>query len=98
MCNSRRAEIFPLLRRPALLHIILFRLGAVSVKETAEHIDFRDFGLGCGYVAHLAGRVPHVGESFPHSNGMSFEVLEMDQSRVNRLRIRVPRKPQEAVS
>jgi CBS domain containing-hemolysin-like protein len=45
-----------------------------------------------GYVTHLAGRIPHVGESFPTNSGLNFEVLEMDQSRVNRLRIRTPRK------
>ncbi len=43
-----------------------------------------------GYVTHLAGRVPHVGETFQGASGLSFEVLEMDQSRVNRLRIRRP--------
>ena len=42
-----------------------------------------------GYVTHLSGRVPHVGESFRNEAGLSFEVLEMDQSRINRLRIRV---------
>ncbi|MGB9153880.1 MAG: hemolysin family protein [Alphaproteobacteria bacterium] len=45
-----------------------------------------------GYVTHMAGRVPHVGESFPAESGLSFEILEMDQSRVNLLRIRTPRR------
>jgi len=41
-----------------------------------------------GYVANLAGRVPHIGESFRNAVGMHFEVLEMDQSRIKRLRVR----------
>jgi CBS domain containing-hemolysin-like protein len=41
-----------------------------------------------GYVTSLAGRIPHIGESFKSDGGLSFEVLEMDQSRVKRLRIR----------
>jgi CBS domain containing-hemolysin-like protein len=45
-----------------------------------------------GYVAHLAGRVPHVGESFTTESNLSLEVLEMSQSRVNRLRIRPNRR------
>jgi len=44
-----------------------------------------------GYVANLAGRVPHIGESFK-SGILSFEVLEMDQTRIKRLRIKTPRK------
>jgi CBS domain containing-hemolysin-like protein len=49
-----------------------------------------------GYVTNLAGRVPHVGENFPGATGLTFEVLEMDQSRVKRLRIRVPRRAANA--
>jgi len=45
-----------------------------------------------GYVAHLAGRMPHVGEVVTGENGLVFEVLEMDQSRVNRLRVRAPKE------
>jgi CBS domain containing-hemolysin-like protein len=49
-----------------------------------------------GYVANLAGRVPNIGENFRDKGGMSFEVLEMDQSRIKRLRIRGVRKPEAA--
>jgi CBS domain containing-hemolysin-like protein len=56
-------------------------------------LDGEDVDTLGGYVTHLAGRVPHVGESFPGESGLTFEVLEMDQSRVKRLRIRVPRRP-----
>jgi CBS domain containing-hemolysin-like protein len=63
--------------------------------QTGIHLpplDGQDVDTVGGYVAHLAGRVPHVGENFPSESGLSFEVLEMDQSRVNRIRIRMPRR------
>lgn len=40
-----------------------------------------------GYVAHLAGRVPQIGEKIVAHHVM-FEVLEMDQGRIRRLRMR----------
>jgi CBS domain containing-hemolysin-like protein len=49
-----------------------------------------------GYVGNLAGRMPHIGESFKNADGVSFEVLEMDQSRIKRLRIRNTRKTEPA--
>jgi CBS domain containing-hemolysin-like protein len=45
-----------------------------------------------GYVTHLAGRVPNIGESFNTDAGLRFDVLEMDQSRIARLRVRLARK------
>jgi CBS domain containing-hemolysin-like protein len=45
-----------------------------------------------GYVTSMAGRIPHIGESFKSEGGLTFEVLEMDQSRIKRLRIRVPKQ------
>ena len=60
-------------------------------------LDGEDLDTLGGYVTHLAGRVPNVGETFPCQTGLSFEVLEMDQSRVNRLRIRMPRRVAEPV-
>jgi CBS domain containing-hemolysin-like protein len=45
-----------------------------------------------GYVAHLAGRVPQIGESFRTDAGLRFDVLEMDQSRIARLRVRSLRR------
>ena len=63
--------------------------------QTGIHLpplDGEDVDTLGGYVTHLAGRVPLVGERFPSESGLNFEVLEMDQSRVNRLRIRVPRR------
>lgn len=40
-----------------------------------------------GYVANLAGRIPHIGEKVV-GDGLSFEVLEMDQGRIRHLRVR----------
>jgi CBS domain containing-hemolysin-like protein len=40
-----------------------------------------------GYVAHLAGRMLHIGESVS-GEYYHFEILEMDQGRVRRLRLR----------
>jgi len=68
--------------------------------QTGIHLpslDGEDLDTLGGYVTHLAGRVPNVGESFPCGTGLSFEVLEMDQSRVNRLRIRMPRKKADPI-
>lgn len=50
--------------------------------------DGEDLDTLGGYVAHLAGRMPQIGESFSASNGILFEVLEMDQTRIKRLRVR----------
>ena len=55
-------------------------------------LDGEDIDTLGGYVTQLAGRIPHVGEAFPTESGLTFEVLEMDQSRVNRLRIRPTRR------
>ena len=49
-----------------------------------------------GYVANLAGRVPHIGEAFRNEHGMNFEVLEMDQTRIKRLRVRGVRRTEPA--
>ena len=55
-------------------------------------MDGEDVDTLGGYVAHLAGRMPQIGEVFQTDSGLSFEVLEMDQSRVHRLRVRSPRR------
>ena len=55
-------------------------------------LDGDDVDTLGGYVAHLAGRVPHVGENFTTSSNLNLEVLEMSQSRVGRLRIRPARR------
>jgi CBS domain containing-hemolysin-like protein len=45
-----------------------------------------------GYVANLAGRIPHIGEKVI-GDGLSFEILEMDQGRIRHLRVRPVRHP-----
>jgi CBS domain containing-hemolysin-like protein len=63
--------------------------------QTGLHLspmDGEDVDTLGGYVAHLAGRMPRVGEKFTSQTGISFDILEMDQSRVKRLRIRPPRE------
>lgn len=69
--------------------------------QTGIHLpplDGEDLDTLGGYVTHLAGRVPHVGETFPCEPGLNFEILEMDQSRINRLRIRLPRRTPEQLN
>lgn len=44
-----------------------------------------------GYVAQLAGHMPHIGEKIAGET-FSFEALEMDQGRVRRLRLRPVRR------
>jgi len=63
---------------------------SIDTSEATETVDT----LG-GYVGNLAGRVPNIGENFRNGNGMSFEVLEMDQTRIKRLRIRGIRRPEQ---
>ena len=71
------------------------RLTIESFEEQAKMrlppLDGEDVDTLGGYVLHLAGRVPHVGEIINGDEGLTFEVLEMDQGRVNRLRVRLPR-------
>lgn len=60
------------------------RIGQILLApEEREEIDT----LG-GYVFHLAGHVPRIGEVIQGHNGTLFEILEADQSRIIRLRTR----------
>ena len=54
-------------------------------------LDGEDIDTLGGYVGNLAGRVPHIGETIAGTS-FTFEVLEMDQGRIRRLRLR-PIKP-----
>lgn len=54
-------------------------------------LDGEDMDTLGGYVTNLVGRMPHIGESVRNKNGLSFEVLETDQSCIKRLRVRAPR-------
>jgi CBS domain containing-hemolysin-like protein len=69
-----------------------------QTKVRLPPLDGEDVDTLGGYVAHLAGRVPHVGEIVQGATGITFEILEMDQSRVNRLRIRPNRRAEERTS
>jgi len=77
----------------ARLPIKDFEARTGTVLDAPEEGEIDTIG---GYVANLAGRVPHIGENFPSANGMSFEILEMDQSRVKRLRVRGLRRAEAA--
>ena len=69
----------------AMLSIESFeaRVGAILTAAERETIDT----LG-GYVFHLAGHIPQLGERIEGPNGLNFEVLETDQNRIKRLRVR----------
>lgn len=55
----------------------------LAAHDVAEGVDT----IG-GLIATLAGRVPSRGELVPGPNGLAFEVLDADQRRVKRVRIR----------
>ncbi|MEJ0063397.1 MAG: hemolysin family protein [Alphaproteobacteria bacterium] len=59
------------------------RVGKLLSEEERAEIDT----VG-GLVFLIAGRMPRVGESFTHSSGIRFDVLEVDHSRILRLRAR----------
>lgn len=59
-------------------------------------LDGEDMETLGGYVSNLAGRMPHIGESFSGVDGMVFEVLERDQSSIKRLRVRAPRQESQS--
>jgi CBS domain containing-hemolysin-like protein len=65
--------------------------GSVSVEKVQELLGVEFAGAGSATVAGLlnriAGHVPHSGESFQHE-GLRFEVLEANQRKVLRLRVR----------
>jgi len=73
----------------ARLPIAEFEAQTGVVLPVLEGEDIDTLG---GYVAHLAGRVPQIGESFRNDVGLRFDVLEMDQSRIARLRVRSLRR------
>jgi len=63
------------------------RVGRLLADDERETIDT----LG-GYVFHLAGHVPKIGEMVKAPSGLSFEVLETDQNRICRVRVRGVKK------
>ncbi|MFA5041208.1 MAG: hemolysin family protein [Bdellovibrionales bacterium] len=73
-----------------------------QTRTRLPRVDEEEIDTLGGYVTHLAGRVPQVGEIVQGMAGMTFEVLEKEQSRINRLRFRPSRradeKPEEPVA
>jgi CBS domain containing-hemolysin-like protein len=59
------------------------RAGQILTSDERETIDT----LG-GYVFHLAGHVPRIGEIVPGPGRLLFEVLATGQNRIERLRVR----------
>jgi CBS domain containing-hemolysin-like protein len=59
------------------------QVGKILSEEEREEVDT----LG-GLVFFAAGRIPARGEVIKHDSGMVFEILDADQRRVSRLRIR----------
>lgn len=59
------------------------RVGPILTPDERETIDTL-----AGYVFHLAGHIPAIGETVVGENGMMFDVLETDQNRIKRVRVR----------
>lgn len=78
----RRADGTMLVDARLALHDFELQAGLQLPSLGEDDIDT----LG-GYVAHLAGRMPNIGESVLGSS-FAFEVMEMDQGRIRRLRLR----------
>jgi CBS domain containing-hemolysin-like protein len=56
-----------------------------------------EVGTVGGLCSMLAGRIPKRGESFDHPSGIVLEVLEADQRRIRRLRLRRKADPAEMI-
>ena len=67
------------------------RVGAVLTEaEREEDIDT----LG-GLVFFLAGHVPVRGEVIRHETGIEFEILDADPRRIRRIKVNIPRRPDD---
>ena len=69
----------------AMMEIEAFEahIGPFLTPEERETID-----TVAGYVFHVAGHVPKIGEKIVGARGIEFVVLEIDQNRIKRLRVR----------
>ena len=85
----------PLITRADGTLLVDARLGIDAFEsETGVRLpplDGEDIDTLGGYVSNLAGRVPHIGETVVGDH-FTFEVMEMDQGRIRRLRLRPVRK------
>ena len=68
------------------------RVGALLTTEERETID-----TVAGYVFHLAGHIPQIGETVEGAAGILFDVLETDTNRIKRVRVRRAKKPETTV-
>jgi len=66
-------------------------VGPFLTHEERETID-----TVAGYVFHVAGHVPQIGEKIMGVRGIEFVVLETDQNRIKRLRVRTSPKVESA--
>lgn len=62
-------------------------VGAFLTEEERETID-----TVAGYVLHIAGHVPQIGEKIIGAKGIEFIVLETDQNRLTRVRVRLGKR------
>lgn len=82
---------------------VIARPGGVFDADARAPLEELEAALGCelaladleeeidtvaGLVVALAGQVPHRGEVVAHPDGYLFEVLEVDQRRIRRVRVR----------
>ena len=59
------------------------RVGALLTEDERETID-----TVAGYVFHLAGHIPQIGETVEGAHGIVFDVLETDTNCIKRVRVR----------
>jgi CBS domain containing-hemolysin-like protein len=68
-------------------------------KELNLDLDVTQADTVSGFVTHLAGSIPKQGDVLEDdSSGVVFEVLKMAGRRIDRLRVRLPKKPQQGSS
>lgn len=63
------------------------RVGELLTSEERETID-----TVAGYVFHLAGHIPQIGETVEGARGIFFDILETDNNRIKRVRVRGRKK------
>jgi len=75
--------------------------GDVKVEELEDILDQElaedDYLTASGMLTHHLGRLPHKGET-AEIKGLSIEVLEVDQKRIKKIRIKRPAPATEADS
>ncbi len=59
------------------------RAGEVLAPEERENIETL-----AGYVFHVAGQIPEIGETVDGPRGIKFDILDSDSTRIKRVRVR----------